>query len=122
MGNPMCANLLDHGEFNIRVYDIDPDKADNLVASGARLATSAREAVTGCELVSDQDSIMAAWTEFYKQLFTAEPVDLALQDRLLDHLESQLSPAEAASWEGCLSLEEAHTALAGMARYVIALN
>ena len=51
MGNPMCANLIDHGEFNIRVYDIDPDKADNLVASGARLATSAREAVTGCELV-----------------------------------------------------------------------
>ena len=51
MGGPMCANLLDHGEFNIRVYDIDPAKVEKLVEAGAQPVNSAREAVAGCELV-----------------------------------------------------------------------
>lgn len=36
MGNPMAANLLRSGQHQVSVYDLDPAKADNLLALGAQ--------------------------------------------------------------------------------------
>ena len=51
MGNPMCVNLLASKNFDITVFDIDPERAANLVASGAKLSASSTAAVRGCDLV-----------------------------------------------------------------------
>ena len=51
MGNPMCANLLRSGRFEVNIYDIDRSKAENLVAMGARQAASIAEAVAGADRV-----------------------------------------------------------------------
>ena len=39
--------------------------------------------------------IMATWRDFYRNLFTAEPVDSQAQGDMLANLESTLSDAEA---------------------------
>lgn len=51
MGNPMCANLLKSGHYEISVFDIDQSKTENLAAMGARRARSVAEAVAGMDRV-----------------------------------------------------------------------
>ena len=51
MGNPMAANIARSGDHTVRVFDIDVEKAANLVELGATLAGSVAEAVDGAEIV-----------------------------------------------------------------------
>ena len=60
-------------------------------------------------------SVIEVWTDFYKDLYSAVPVDDRLQDDLLSNLTSFLSPEESAACEGGLSPDECLCALRGMA-------
>ena len=51
MGNPMAANLVKSGLHQVRVYDIDAARADNLVQLNAKRADSVAQAVSGADLV-----------------------------------------------------------------------
>jgi 3-hydroxyisobutyrate dehydrogenase-like beta-hydroxyacid dehydrogenase len=50
MGNPMAANLIAAGH-SLRVFDLVPEKAQNLVEAGADLATSVSDAVSHADVV-----------------------------------------------------------------------
>ena len=50
MGHPMAANLLKAGH-PLTVYDIAPDKAQDLLAQGAHWASSLHQGVDACEVV-----------------------------------------------------------------------
>ncbi len=50
MGNPMAANLVRAG-YDVTVLDVVPDKAANLVALGAKQATSIADAVAHADVV-----------------------------------------------------------------------
>ena len=50
MGNPMAANILEAGH-DLRVYDVRRDKGENLEASGAQWAGSAREVASRSQVV-----------------------------------------------------------------------
>ncbi len=50
MGNPMAANLLRTGH-TVRVHDICPDKASNLLEAGASWGSSPREVALGSDAV-----------------------------------------------------------------------
>jgi len=50
MGNPMAANVLKNG-FPLRVYDKNAKAMENLMQSGAKAASSARDVVEQCEVV-----------------------------------------------------------------------
>ena len=67
-------------------------------------------------VVSDHDGICHSWVRFYSSLFTAEEVDLSLQEELLSHVSARLSSEQASLCEGYLSVEEVFTALKGMAK------
>ena len=62
------------------------------------------------------ESICESWAAFYKDPFTACPVDLEVQSDLLSCLSLSLSVDDAASCDGPISSNEAHTALLGMAK------
>ena len=64
--------------------------------------------------VSDMPSMLLAWFDFYKSLFSSVETDPAARTELLSNLESSLQAEEAALCEGALSLEEAFLALKGM--------
>ena len=51
MGNPMCANLIKSGEFEVSVYDIDPARIDSLEALGARRMASTIDGIGRSNLV-----------------------------------------------------------------------
>ena len=51
MGNPMAANLVESGDYRVRVFDIDANRADNLVELGAERARSVVDAVTDADIV-----------------------------------------------------------------------
>jgi 3-hydroxyisobutyrate dehydrogenase-like beta-hydroxyacid dehydrogenase len=51
MGNPMAQNLARSGLNQLTVFDIDPARADNLVALGARRAETLAETVAGADIV-----------------------------------------------------------------------
>lgn len=51
MGNPMAANLIKSGLHQVRVFDIEAERAVNLVELGARSAESIAELVRGVDLV-----------------------------------------------------------------------
>ena len=55
-------------------------------------------------------------SSFYSSLFSAEDVDLAARDSLLGNLVSSLSPQQAETCEGPLTVAKCHQALLGMAR------
>ena len=57
-----------------------------------------------------------SWISFYSSLFTACETDLVVQNALLDQLSSSLSPEQAGSCEGHISVNEAFCALSGMAK------
>lgn len=50
MGGPMAVNLVKAGH-NVTVFDLFPDAMARVVEAGARAAASAKEAVTGAEIV-----------------------------------------------------------------------
>ena len=64
--------------------------------------------------VSSQEEIKKAHVDFYSRLFSEEPVDAALQDDLLSSLPRQLSPNQASSREGQMTLDEMTFALKRM--------
>ena len=64
---------------------------------------------------SDIDGIRRVLSSFYSSLFSAEDVDLAAQDFLLGNLVSSLSPQQAETCEGPLTVAEYHRSLLGMA-------
>ena len=61
-------------------------------------------------------SILDRWVRFYSSLFTAEEVDLSVQQDLLLHVSAHLSSEQASLCEGYLSVEEVFAALNGMAK------
>ena len=65
---------------------------------------------------SDIDGIRRVLSSFYSSLFSAEDVDLAAQDFLFGNLASSLSPQQAETCEGPLTVAGCHRALLGMAR------
>jgi len=50
MGHPMAANLLKAGH-PLTVFDISPDKAQDLLAQGAHWASSLHHGVAACDVV-----------------------------------------------------------------------
>ena len=62
------------------------------------------------------DGIRRVLSSFCSSLFSAEDVDLAARDSLLGNLDSSLSPQQAETCEGPLTVAECHQALLGMAR------
>ena len=67
-------------------------------------------------VVSDLDGICNSWVEFYTSLFTAEEVDLSVQESLLSNVSACLSSEQASLCEGYLMVEEVFAALNGMAK------
>jgi 3-hydroxyisobutyrate dehydrogenase-like beta-hydroxyacid dehydrogenase len=51
MGNPMAQNLARSGLYQLTVFDIDPARADNVVALGARRTETLAEAVADADIV-----------------------------------------------------------------------
>ena len=50
MGNPMALNIIKKG-YAVTVFDMNPETLHNLVAAGAKRATSAAEAIAGADVV-----------------------------------------------------------------------
>lgn len=67
-------------------------------------------------IISDVSGICDSWVSFYSSLFSACETDPVIQGQLLDKLTSTLSQDQADSCDGHISLNEAFTALAGMAK------
>ena len=67
-------------------------------------------------VVNSPPELVECFSQFYSDLFSAEPVDFAAQDVLLSNVSAHLSPSERDDCEGPLSVEECFTALQGMAR------
>ena len=67
-------------------------------------------------VVNSPPELVECFSQFYSDLFSAEPVDFAAQDVLLSNVSAHLSPSERDDCEGLLSVEECFTALQGMAR------
>ena len=67
-------------------------------------------------VVRDFETICEPWDSFYKDLFTACPVDLDVQSDLLNCLSLSLSVDDAASCDDRVSSNEAHAALLGIAK------
>ena len=65
---------------------------------------------------TDLHDIILTYRNFYKQLFTKEPLNLQSQDRLVTQLERQLTVIDANTCEGLLTIEECYAALKGLAR------
>ncbi len=51
MGNPMAENLVRNGQHQVKVFDIDQARGDNLVALGALRADSLVDAVEDADIV-----------------------------------------------------------------------
>src|SRR5262245_9275256 len=62
MGNPMSVHLADAGH-DVVGYDLDPARAEPLVAAGGRAATSISDAVADaevvCAMVPDSPDVVA---------------------------------------------------------------
>ena len=67
-------------------------------------------------VVRDFDTICEPWDSFYKDLFTASPVDLEVLSDLLNCLSLSLSVDDADSCDDPVSSNGAHAALLGIAK------
>ena len=67
-------------------------------------------------VVRDFETICESWDSFYKDLFTACPVDLEVQSDILNCLSLPLSVDDAASCDDPVSSNEAHATLLGIAK------
>ena len=66
--------------------------------------------------VLSPDDLCQSFTSFYSSLFSAESIDVAAQESLLNNVESSLPSDQSESCEGLLTVEECLEALTGMAR------
>ena len=76
---------------------------------------SIRDPQTG-QVHHDPFAILGVWRSYYDELFTATQCDPVAQDELLGQLTRRLDAVERAACEGCLTIDECHSALTGMAR------
>ena len=67
-------------------------------------------------IVSSPDDLCQSFASFYSSLFSAEFIDVAAQESLLNNIESSLPSDQSESCEGLLTVEECLEALTGMAR------
>ena len=67
-------------------------------------------------IVSPPDDLCQSFASFYSSLFSAESIDVAAQESLLNNVESSLPSDQSESCEGLLTVEECLEALTGMAR------
>ena len=51
MGNPMAANLIRSGKFEVSIFDLDKTKAEDLITLGARWITDVNAAVTDADVI-----------------------------------------------------------------------
>ena len=51
MGNPMAANLIEDGQHTVSVFDLDQDKADNLLALGGQWIDNIPEALAQADMI-----------------------------------------------------------------------
>ena len=82
---------------------------------GTKSCISAMRVSNGV-VVTDIEGICESWASFYRDLFTACPVDLVVQSDLLDCLSLSVSVDDAASCDSPISPNETHAALLGMAK------
>ena len=68
------------------------------------------------KIVSDISEICQSWTDYYSSLFSAESVNLQIQETLFENLTARLPADAVSSCEGPLSVQEVRSALEGMAR------
>ena len=66
--------------------------------------------------VLSPDDLCQSFASFYSSLFSAESIDVAAQESLLNNVESSLPSDQSESCEGLLTVEECLEALTGMAR------
>ena len=94
MGRRMARRLLDAG-VPLVVWNRSPDAAADLVASGARLASTPREAARGAgvvlAMVTDDDASRAVWTGAEGALHGVDPGAVAVEA-------STLTPGYVAEW------------------------
>ena len=67
-------------------------------------------------VVNSAPDLVECFSQFYSDLFSAEPVDPGARDALLSNVTVRLSVEECNVCEGALTAEECFTALQGMAR------
>jgi len=51
MGNPMAANLIRSGEYEVSVFDLDKTKAEDLIALGGDWTTDRAESIAEADLI-----------------------------------------------------------------------
>ena len=51
MGNPMAANLIRSGEFDVSVFDLDKNKAEGLIALGAKWITNITKSIAEADVI-----------------------------------------------------------------------
>lgn len=68
------------------------------------------------KIVSDISGICRSWSDYYSSLFSAESVDLQIQESLFENLTARLPADAVSSCEGPLSVQEVRSALKGMAQ------
>ena len=51
MGNPMAINLLQSGNYQLRVFDLDTDKGANLIEMGAQWISDIPATLTQADLI-----------------------------------------------------------------------
>ena len=66
--------------------------------------------------VLSPDDLCQSFASFYSSLFSAESIDVAAQESLLNNVESSLPSDQSESCEGLLMVEECFEALTSMAR------
>ena len=67
-------------------------------------------------IVSSPEDLCQSFASFYSSLFSADAIDCAAQESLLNNVKSSLPPDQSESCEGLLTAEECLEALNGMAR------
>ena len=65
-------------------------------------------------IVTSDQTILRQCREFYREPYSAEPVDIASQDWLLNQLDKSLASEDQAKCEGLLTLSECSEALSQM--------
>ncbi|KHL24955.1 3-hydroxyisobutyrate dehydrogenase [Croceibacterium mercuriale] len=100
MGAGMAAQLIAAG-FDVTVWNRSPDRAEPLVAAGARRAASPAEAAGTAEVViamlADDDASRSAWLGADGALSAMQPGAIAIECSTLTHAWVKTLAAEAAT-------------------------
>ena len=70
---------------------------------------------TDGKVATDIDGICRSWVDFFSTLFSADVLDLKIQEDLLENLSVRLPSSSSASCDGPITLDEARKALEGAA-------